>query len=222
MYTPRCFSYCSVDFFITKMCYKVWVKGHKLSTGEVYEVLVSIPWVTGCLLFTLCGLFVPAGGLQAVAELLQVDCEMFGLSSDHYSVTLRRYAGMALTNLTFGDVANKVGGKHKHESMFLNVWTNVCVSLTNQITALCCLFHQATLCSMKGCMRAMVAQLKSDSEDLQQVNSPVWHVCVCEASQCSDQVLNPLSLGGAVVLSWFPRLSPESEVAIRDQMSTIY
>lgn len=52
--------------------------------------------------------FVPAGGLQAVAELLQVDCEMFGLSSDHYSVTLRRYAGMALTNLTFGDVANKV------------------------------------------------------------------------------------------------------------------
>lgn len=29
---------------------------------------------------------------------------------------------------------------------------------------------QATLCSMKGCMRAMVAQLKSDSEDLQQVN----------------------------------------------------
>lgn len=49
-----------------------------------------------------------------MAELLQVDCEMFGLSSDHYSVTLRRYAGMALTNLTFGDVANKVriqGGK---------------------------------------------------------------------------------------------------------------
>lgn len=49
------------------------------------------------------------GGLQAVAELLQVDCEMFGLTSDHYSITLRRYAGMALTNLTFGDVANKVG-----------------------------------------------------------------------------------------------------------------
>lgn len=49
------------------------------------------------------------GGLQAIAELLQVDCEMYGLTNDHYSVTLRRYAGMALTNLTFGDVANKVG-----------------------------------------------------------------------------------------------------------------
>ncbi|POI31857.1 hypothetical protein CIB84_004392, partial [Bambusicola thoracicus] len=47
-------------------------------------------------------------GLQAIAELLQVDCEMYGLTNDHYSVTLRRYAGMALTNLTFGDVANKV------------------------------------------------------------------------------------------------------------------
>ncbi|XP_031414891.1 adenomatous polyposis coli protein isoform X1 [Clupea harengus] len=78
------------------------------------------------------------GGLQAIAELLQVDCEIYGLTSDHYSVTLRRYAGMALTNLTFGDVANK-----------------------------------ATLCSMKGCMRAMVAQLKSESEDLQQVIASV-------------------------------------------------
>ena len=53
-------------------------------------------------------LFVFKGGLQAIAELLQVDCEMYGLTNDHYSVTLRRYAGMALTNLTFGDVANKV------------------------------------------------------------------------------------------------------------------
>lgn len=35
------------------------------------------------------------------------------------------------------------------------------------IACLVCL--QATLCSMKGCMAAMVAQLKSDSEDLQQV-----------------------------------------------------
>uniref|UniRef100_A0A5F9D2P6 APC regulator of WNT signaling pathway n=1 Tax=Oryctolagus cuniculus TaxID=9986 RepID=A0A5F9D2P6_RABIT len=49
-----------------------------------------------------------SGGLQAIAELLQVDCEMYGLTNDHYSITLRRYAGMALTNLTFGDVANKV------------------------------------------------------------------------------------------------------------------
>lgn len=48
------------------------------------------------------------GGLQAVAELLQVDHEMHGLSRDPLTLALRRYAGMALTNLTFGDVANKV------------------------------------------------------------------------------------------------------------------
>lgn len=59
-----------------------------------------------------CFCLFTSGGLQAVAELLQVDCEMFGLTSDHYSITLRRYAGMALTNLTFGDVANKVVANH--------------------------------------------------------------------------------------------------------------
>ncbi|XP_075758813.1 adenomatous polyposis coli protein 2 isoform X2 [Pelodiscus sinensis] len=47
------------------------------------------------------------GGLQAVAELLQVDYEMHKMSSDPLNLALRRYAGMALTNLTFGDVVNK-------------------------------------------------------------------------------------------------------------------
>lgn len=51
----------------------------------------------------------PAGGLQAVAELLQVDYEMHKMTSDPLNLALRRYAGMALTNLTFGDVVNKVG-----------------------------------------------------------------------------------------------------------------
>lgn len=37
-------------------------------------------------------------------------------------------------------------------------------------------FLQATLCSMKGCMRALVAQLKSESEDLQQVLLRIWSV----------------------------------------------
>uniref|UniRef100_A0A8C3XKA3 APC regulator of WNT signaling pathway 2 n=2 Tax=Chelydra serpentina TaxID=8475 RepID=A0A8C3XKA3_CHESE len=47
------------------------------------------------------------GGLQAVAELLQVDYEMHKMTSDPLNLALRRYAGMALTNLTFGDVVNK-------------------------------------------------------------------------------------------------------------------
>ncbi|XP_060641011.2 adenomatous polyposis coli protein 2 isoform X1 [Anolis sagrei] len=47
------------------------------------------------------------GGLQAVAELLQVDYEMHGATQDPLNLALRRYTGMALTNLTFGDVVNK-------------------------------------------------------------------------------------------------------------------
>ncbi|XP_061456687.1 adenomatous polyposis coli protein 2 [Rhineura floridana] len=47
------------------------------------------------------------GGLQAVAELLQVDYEMHRMTSDPLNLALRRYTGMALTNLTFGDVVNK-------------------------------------------------------------------------------------------------------------------
>ncbi|XP_042335701.1 adenomatous polyposis coli protein 2 isoform X2 [Sceloporus undulatus] len=47
------------------------------------------------------------GGLQAIAELLQVDYEMHGMTNDPLNLALRRYTGMALTNLTFGDIVNK-------------------------------------------------------------------------------------------------------------------
>ncbi|XP_063770384.1 adenomatous polyposis coli protein 2 isoform X2 [Pseudophryne corroboree] len=47
------------------------------------------------------------GGLQAIAELLEVDYHMHRMTSDPLSLALRRYAGMTLTNLTFGDVVNK-------------------------------------------------------------------------------------------------------------------
>lgn len=48
------------------------------------------------------------GGLHAVAELIEMDHVAHGSDSDDQScITLRRYAGMALTNLTFGDGNNK-------------------------------------------------------------------------------------------------------------------
>jgi len=53
---------------------------------------------------------VTAGGLQAVAELLQVDNDVAGNTTTHlYNVTMRRYACMTLTNLTFADAANPLG-----------------------------------------------------------------------------------------------------------------
>ncbi|KAL3887207.1 hypothetical protein ACJMK2_027157 [Sinanodonta woodiana] len=47
------------------------------------------------------------GGLHAIAELLQVDHEINGNTTEQYNITMRRYACMALTNLTFGDGTNK-------------------------------------------------------------------------------------------------------------------
>jgi len=47
------------------------------------------------------------GGLQAVGELLQLDYDANGNTDHVYHVTMRRYACMMLTNLTYGDAANK-------------------------------------------------------------------------------------------------------------------
>lgn len=48
------------------------------------------------------------GGLHAVAELIEMDHLAHGSDNDDQNcITLRRYAGMALTNLTFGDGNNK-------------------------------------------------------------------------------------------------------------------
>uniref|UniRef100_A0A8D0GNP4 APC regulator of WNT signaling pathway 2 n=1 Tax=Sphenodon punctatus TaxID=8508 RepID=A0A8D0GNP4_SPHPU len=94
------------------------------------------------------------GGLQAVAELLQVDYEMHKMTSDPLNLALRRYAGMALTNLTFGDVVNK-----------------------------------ATLCSRRGCMQAIVAQLASESEELHQVVSSILRNLSWRADINSKKVL---------------------------------
>ncbi|XP_065063973.1 uncharacterized protein LOC135690373 [Rhopilema esculentum] len=47
------------------------------------------------------------GGLQVIAELLQVDFKSNGHCKDPYSITLRKYAGMALINLTYSDSRNK-------------------------------------------------------------------------------------------------------------------
>ena len=47
------------------------------------------------------------GGLQAIAELIHYDTLYHGNTASQACITVRRYAFMALTNLTFGDGANK-------------------------------------------------------------------------------------------------------------------
>ncbi|XP_071492084.1 adenomatous polyposis coli protein-like isoform X1 [Diadema antillarum] len=124
------------------------------------------------------------GGLHAIAELLQVDYEVHGSSSDQYTVTLRRYAGMALTNLTFGDVTNK-----------------------------------ALLCSMKGCMKALVALLGAESEDLRQVAASVLRNLSWRADMASKKALRE---AGAVVALMNCALEVKKESTLKSVLSALW
>ncbi|CAI9721723.1 adenomatous polyposis coli protein-like isoform X2 [Octopus vulgaris] len=103
------------------------------------------------------------GGLQAIGELLQVDHEIHGNTTEQYNITMRRYACMALTNLTFGDGTNK-----------------------------------ALLCSMRGVMDALIAQLHSSNEDLCQVAASVLRNLSWRADLASKKTLR--EVGGVTTL----------------------
>lgn len=128
--------------------------------------------------------FFITGGLHAIAELLQVDYEVHGSSNDQYTVTLRRYAGMALTNLTFGDVTNK-----------------------------------ALLCSMKGCMKALVALLSAESEDLRQVAASVLRNLSWRADMASKKALRE---AGAVVALMTCSLEVKKESTLKSVLSALW
>lgn len=111
------------------------------------------------------------GALQALASMVHYDHAVHGsnsLNEDCYS--LRRLAGMALTNLTFGDGNNK-----------------------------------ALLCTNKDFMKALVAQLNYDSDDLLQVTASVLRNLSWRADNVMKQVLNEIgtvtALANAVMLN---------------------
>ncbi|KAM9244700.1 adenomatous polyposis coli protein 2 [Dugong dugon] len=124
------------------------------------------------------------GGLQAVAELLQVDFEMHKMTHDPLNLALRRYAGMTLTNLTFGDVANK-----------------------------------ATLCTRRGCMEAIVAQLSSESEELHQVVSSILRNLSWRADINSKKVLREV---GSVTALMQCVLRATKEATLKSVLSALW
>lgn len=98
------------------------------------------------------------GALQAIASMVHYDHAVHGHnSSDDRCVVLRRYAGMALTNLTFGDGNNK-----------------------------------ALLCTNKDFMKALVAQLNSNADDLLQVTASVIRNLSWRADNTMKTVLNEI------------------------------
>ena len=105
-------------------------------------------------------------------------------SHDQYTITLRRYAGMALTNLTFGDVANK-----------------------------------ALLCSMKGCMKALVAQLHADNEDQRQVAASVLRNLSWRADLASKKILREV---GSVVGLMKCALEVKKESSLKSALSALW
>ncbi|GFS00320.1 adenomatous polyposis coli [Elysia marginata] len=123
------------------------------------------------------------GGLQAIAELLEIDNKQASQDTE-YSTTVRRYACMALTNLTFGDGKNK-----------------------------------ALLCSMKGAMGALVAQLASQSEDLIQAAASVLRNLSWRADLASKKTLREI---GAVTTLMQAAMAVKKETTLKSILSALW
>ncbi|KAL1394446.1 hypothetical protein pipiens_011952 [Culex pipiens pipiens] len=108
------------------------------------------------------------GALQTISTLIQLDHAVHGANPSPAGapkcVTMRRYAGMILTNLTFGDGNNK-----------------------------------SLLCSNKGFMRALVAQIGSSSDELVQVTASVLRNLSWRADAVIKQTLS--EIGTVAVLA---------------------
>lgn len=125
------------------------------------------------------------GGLHAVAELIEMDHAAHGSECDDPNcVTLRRYAGMALTNLTFGDGNNK-----------------------------------ALLCSFREFMKALVAQLRSPSDDLRQVTASVLRNLSWRADSSSKETLREV---GAVVGLTMAAMEGRKESTLKSILSALW
>ncbi len=109
---------------------------------------------------------------------------MHGATTEQYNITMRRYACMALTNLTFGDGTNK-----------------------------------ALLCSMKTCMLALVAQLKSYNEDLRQVAASVLRNLSWRADLASKKTLREV---GAVVALMEAAMEVKKESTLKSILSALW
>lgn len=104
------------------------------------------------------------GALQTIANLVHWDHKVHGTNpADTKCVELRRYAGMALTNLTFGDGNNK-----------------------------------ALLCGNRDFMKALVAQITTDADDLLQVTANVLRNLSWRADTDMKTALNEIGTVSAL------------------------
>ncbi|KAK0083332.1 hypothetical protein PV325_008969 [Microctonus aethiopoides] len=125
------------------------------------------------------------GGLHAIGELIEMDHAIHGSdTNDPNCISLRRYAGMILTNLTFGDSKNK-----------------------------------SLLCSFEGFIKALVAQLQSNNEDLHQVTASVLRNLSWRADSNSKIVLRE---AGSVTSLTVAAMQSRRESTLKSILSALW
>ena len=163
-----------------------------------------------------------SGGLHAIAELLQVDQDVHGNTINQYNITMRRYACMALTNLTFGDGTNKALLCSMKTSMVALV-----TQLTNQNEDLCQvaasvlrnLSWKADLASKKtlrevGAVTTLVqsAMMVKKETTLKSILSALWNL----SAHCSENKADICAVIGALefLVSTLTYKSPSKTTSI--------
>lgn len=152
------------------------------------------------------------GGLHAVAELIQMDHTVHGSESDDPNcITLRRYAGMALTNLTFGDGNNKSLLCSFRD--FMKALVSLAESISNNLLFYLYLQLNAILHSKQ------VSQLASPSDDLRQVTASVLRNLSWRAYSSSKQTLRQV---GAVIGLMKAAMEGRKESTLKSILSALW
>lgn len=146
------------------------------------------------------------GALQTIAALVHCDHAVHGSdSSDQKCISLRRYAGMALTNLTFGDGNNKAllcANKEFMEALVAQIATDADDLLQVTANVLRNLSWRAdkdmknVLCVI-GTVKALTkAAMQNKNENtLRAVMSALWNL----SAHSSDNKTKLLSVDGALI-----------------------
>ncbi|XP_031627550.1 uncharacterized protein LOC116343560 [Contarinia nasturtii] len=125
------------------------------------------------------------GALQTIANLVYCDHAVHGTNpKDPNCISLRRYAGVALTNMTFGDGNNK-----------------------------------ANLCANRDFMKALVAQINTDADDLLQVTANCLRNLSWRADNNMKTVLNEIGTVTALTLA---AMKKKNENTLRAILSALW
>lgn len=166
--------------------------------------------------------FVFTGGLQAIAELLQLDHETNGTTHEQYNITMCRYACMALTNLTFGDGTNKAllcSMKNCMAALVAQLLSpnedlrQVAASVLRNLSWRADLASKKTLREVHSVIALMKAAMEVKKEStLKSILSALWNL----SAHCSENKADICAVDGALAfqVSILTYKSPSKTLAI--------